>query len=213
MKKKGFTLAEVLITLAIIGVVASLTLPSLMSNTSEQQYKTALRKVVNTLSEAGQMNDALEGWAYSGLTTGVTTTAYNSSGNLYPSLYALLSTRTNFLDTKRSMDNKGDNDVVAYFKDGTAIMYKASDSFSTSGRPDGFLVTVDVNGAKGPNTYSNCVKKSAMASYSTSDAQHDDFNAFCNQKANRMIKDRFRIRLHDTLATPVDDAGRWAMEN
>ena len=31
-KKKAFTLAEVLITLGIIGVVAALTMPSLMSN-------------------------------------------------------------------------------------------------------------------------------------------------------------------------------------
>ena len=38
MKKNGFTLAEVLITLAIIGVVATLTLPALMTNTQEQQW-------------------------------------------------------------------------------------------------------------------------------------------------------------------------------
>ena len=32
MKFKGFTLAEVLITLAVIGVVAAMTLPTLISN-------------------------------------------------------------------------------------------------------------------------------------------------------------------------------------
>lgn len=32
MKKYGFTLAEVLITLGIIGVVAALTIPTLMQN-------------------------------------------------------------------------------------------------------------------------------------------------------------------------------------
>lgn len=46
MKKNGFTLAEVLITLAIIGVVATLTLPALMTNTQEQQARTALKKVL-----------------------------------------------------------------------------------------------------------------------------------------------------------------------
>ena len=44
MKKNGFTLAEVLITLAIIGVVATMTLPALMTNTQEQQAKTGLKK-------------------------------------------------------------------------------------------------------------------------------------------------------------------------
>ena len=44
MKKHGFTLAEVLITLSIIGVVATMTLPALMTNTAEQQAKTGLKK-------------------------------------------------------------------------------------------------------------------------------------------------------------------------
>ena len=45
MKKRGFTLAEVLITLTIIGVVATMTLPALMTNTAETQAKTGLKKL------------------------------------------------------------------------------------------------------------------------------------------------------------------------
>ena len=67
MKKNGFTLAEVLITLAIIGVVATLTLPALMTNTAEQQARTALKKGINTLTEAAQMNQAIDGFDYSNL--------------------------------------------------------------------------------------------------------------------------------------------------
>ena len=51
-KKKGFTLAEVLITLGIIGVVAALTLPTLISNHKEKQYITALKKNVSILANA-----------------------------------------------------------------------------------------------------------------------------------------------------------------
>ena len=40
---KGFTLAEVLITLGIIGVVAALTLPSLIANYRKQQYVNSLK--------------------------------------------------------------------------------------------------------------------------------------------------------------------------
>ncbi len=47
---KGFTLAEVLITLTIIGVVARVTLPALMTNVSSQSTATSLSKAINTLS-------------------------------------------------------------------------------------------------------------------------------------------------------------------
>ena len=70
MKKHGFTLAEVLITLAIIGVVATITLPSLMSNTQEQQAVTAFRKAMNTLNEVPQMNAAVDGFDYGDITLG-----------------------------------------------------------------------------------------------------------------------------------------------
>ena len=36
--KKGFTLAEVLITLTIIGIVAAITLPSLLVNVNEKAW-------------------------------------------------------------------------------------------------------------------------------------------------------------------------------
>ena len=62
MKKlSGFTLAEVLITLAIIGVVAALSIPAVISNSQQQEYKTGLRKAVSVLNSAITMNMALDG--------------------------------------------------------------------------------------------------------------------------------------------------------
>ncbi len=58
---KGFTLAEVLITLAIIGVVAAISIPSVISNTQQQEFKTGLRKAVSVLNSAITMNMALDG--------------------------------------------------------------------------------------------------------------------------------------------------------
>ena len=59
--KKGFTLAEVLITLAIIGIVAALTIPSVISNYQQQEFKTGLKKAVSVLNEAIQTNISQEG--------------------------------------------------------------------------------------------------------------------------------------------------------
>lgn len=52
MTKHGFTLAEVLVTLGIIGVVSALTIPTLVKNHQRQVYVTQLQKVVNELSQA-----------------------------------------------------------------------------------------------------------------------------------------------------------------
>ena len=52
MKKIGFTLAEVLITLAIIGVVAALTIPTLVQNYQERAWGTASQVFQRKLGEA-----------------------------------------------------------------------------------------------------------------------------------------------------------------
>ena len=59
--KKGFTLAEVLITLAIIGVVAAISIPSVISNSQQQEFKTGLKKAVSVLNSAITMNMAIDG--------------------------------------------------------------------------------------------------------------------------------------------------------
>lgn len=54
-KKIGFTLAEVLITLGIIGMVAEMTIPTLMNNVDAQVQKTAFKKAYSVASEAWLM--------------------------------------------------------------------------------------------------------------------------------------------------------------
>lgn len=54
-KQKAFTLAETLITLSIIGVIAAMTVPTLMANINNQQHITALKKAYSNLSNAVKM--------------------------------------------------------------------------------------------------------------------------------------------------------------
>ena len=56
--KKGFTLAEVLITLGIIGVVAAMTIPTLIQNTNSVKFATQFKKDISTLSQAALMAQA-----------------------------------------------------------------------------------------------------------------------------------------------------------
>ena len=57
----AFTLAEVLITLVIIGVIAAMTIPTLMKNTNKQEYVTGLKKGYSILSQVTNRIIAEEG--------------------------------------------------------------------------------------------------------------------------------------------------------
>ena len=65
-KRVAFTLAEILITLGIIGVVAALTIPSVIINYQKKETVTKLKKVYTTLSNAAEMsiaeNGDMKGW-------------------------------------------------------------------------------------------------------------------------------------------------------
>lgn len=54
-KRQAFTLAEVLITLGIIGVVAALTIPTLVNNYRKKQFETGLKKEYSVLLQALDM--------------------------------------------------------------------------------------------------------------------------------------------------------------
>lgn len=54
-EKNSFTLAEVLITLGIIGIVAAMTLPTLIQNHNKKVVETRLMKFYSTMNQAIQL--------------------------------------------------------------------------------------------------------------------------------------------------------------
>ena len=56
--KVGFTLAEVLITLGIIGIVAAMTLPTLIANVNSAKYRTQFKKTLSAVNQAVKLNEA-----------------------------------------------------------------------------------------------------------------------------------------------------------
>ena len=219
MKKTGFTLAEVLITLAIIGVVATLTLPALMTNTAEQQAKTAFKKGINTLTEAAQMNQAIAGFDYASFNT------TDTEDEEAQSLYGLLAMRTNVnyqisgtsTDEAKAVNGGATSNYVVFFRDGSALSYNAANTGMTNtkvkemqddGLVYGIAAVYDTNGAKGPNLLSNCNKDAALLS----SANYNDSNNTCT-KDSRVIKDQFGVRLRGGFAVPNGAAARWAFDN
>lgn len=56
--KKGFTLAEVLITLGIIGIVSAMTIPNLISKHNKRTIETRLFKIHSTILQGIRMAQA-----------------------------------------------------------------------------------------------------------------------------------------------------------
>jgi len=77
MKKQAFTLAEVLITLTIIGVVAAMTIPTLVTNYNKRVVEVRLQKTHAELYQAFKLAEVDHGnlatWSY---------TAGNSNDNI-----------------------------------------------------------------------------------------------------------------------------------
>ena len=225
MKKNGFTLAEVLITLAIIGVVATLTLPALMTNTQEQQAKSALKKGINTLTEVAQMNQAIAGFDYGSLSSANTSNSTDADASLYRLLADRASIDHRGSGTNKSMGAVNSNsNFVVFFRDGSALSFLASQTLYSSettggevspkkvstvqpdGLPYGYAALYDTNGTKGPNVLSNC-QGNLDSKSDTSDI------TACNNKTQRLIKDQFGVRLRGGYAVPNGAAARWAFEN
>lgn len=55
MKQTAFTLAEVLITLGIIGVVAAMTLPAIINETRNKELEVQFKKVYSELNQIAQL--------------------------------------------------------------------------------------------------------------------------------------------------------------
>lgn len=228
MKKNGFTLAEVLITLAIIGVVAVLTLPALNSNTQEQQARTALKKMSNTLSQAASMNAAIDGLDFTTLNATAKGDAINAQNPLgaQGSLLRLLQERCS-VDTLKDFDDVTSSmgtdllNTAVYFRDNTAIYFDGDNAMATGtidgvannalandGVAKGIPVILDTNGSKGPNQVSNCVGTVAGI-----DAWTADDEGVCGTPNRRVIRDQFIFRLRGTTVIPIGAASVWMIDN
>ncbi|MBQ2645652.1 type II secretion system protein [bacterium] len=151
--KKGFTLAEVLITLVIIGVIAAMTIPTLMNSTNAQEYRTGLKKAISTLNQALSLNYALEGTSVGDDNLN---TASGVVNNLFIKRMSVVSTATSG-GANGAFGAGGSGvttDTVFYTADGMrfAVGAIAAAGPDDSGEYYYGNILIDVNGEKGPNT-------------------------------------------------------------
>lgn len=157
----GFTLAEVLITLGIIGVVAALTLPAVINNTEKKERQEALKKAYSTLQQALLMYQKDIGEL-------PTQDTFNSSAETFKK--AILSYFSGAIDCGKGTENtacmyayatgSGTNNPYRNYSNSTeALRTKLDDGqfivtdgmmyfFENPGTGGNIYVSVDVNGFK-----------------------------------------------------------------
>ena len=116
-----FTLAEVLITLGIIGVVAAMTLPTLIQTNKNKEVETKLQKIYSVMNQAILMSELDNGpkeyWSQS-CGEGDSDIDCETYYDKYILKYL------NNVSKKTFTDAKGYN-VAIYFEDGTVLVGKA----------------------------------------------------------------------------------------
>lgn len=164
MRKFAFTLAEVLITLGIIGIVAALTLPSFIAKYQEKVFITKLEKTYSILSSAYKLaveeNGSATNW---GLT-------YDSKGGtlLFERMKPYLNIAkdcgidqtqkclpqnyTDYLGNELAYAyTRGNQTYTVILSDGILLSFLGENS-DIANFPDGYIY-VDLNGQKSPNRY------------------------------------------------------------
>ena len=186
-KRVGFTLAEVLITLGIIGVVAAMTMPTLMNQTQGAQYKTAYKKALSALSQAVTLNVALDEWNFADLDGNGTSPSYLLTDMLDKRMNVVRKETTSFNDAKGKTykvtgdpTNKGtapeggtaiaSTNTTVFFNDGIMFTFPTKsdsctmdESLGASGRSKICKGFIDVNGIKAPNKFVKCDAGTAAA--------------------------------------------------
>ena len=133
MKKKGFTLAEVLITLGIVGVIAALTTPTLIASTKNQSNAAKLSKTVSTVENALGAMVANEG------VDSIDETA----------AWAVLDSASEFTDELNNYLPGSYNDSDSFYDEGTTIKFLSGTAATGNDIPDaeGRMIYVLKNGA------------------------------------------------------------------
>ena len=205
--KSGFTLAEVLITLGIIGVVAAMTMPTLMNSTNGAQYRTAYKKALSVLSQAVVLNVALDDFDLSQTSTNSTGVTNDAS------VYALFMNRMNVVKTADSNSSEdwtasNDNTVkfgksattnyTLFFNDGITFTFPNDVAACTAGNattPGNICEgVIDVNGAKNPNRLVTC------------DGTTNSWNSAVEACTVTNPTDMYPVKFYDQSILPSTDA-------
>jgi len=119
LRKAAFTLAEVLVTLGIIGIVAAMTMPTLMANHRKKVVETKLEKIYSVMNQAINMANAEYGdpsnWVIDCGSSGKATCSTNDVEDWFKST---IGKHLNILKIEPKSNQQG---ILVYFNDGGVL--------------------------------------------------------------------------------------------
>ena len=166
-RKNAFTLAEVLITLGIIGVVAAMTLPSLIQNKTEKDTVVRLKKSYSVIENAFRLavneHGEIQNWGWAMSTdSNASTVSADILSKIIPYLKVskkCLNQEGCFIKNNYYKFLSGENHMqyspneygksATILADGTILILR---TYSPDRYALGYIY-VDINGNKSPNTY------------------------------------------------------------
>ena len=187
----GFTLAEVLISLTVVGVVASLTIPNLVKDTNDKKYRAAFKKKyseINSmitmikLDNGGSLENICPGCGAEGASNAILqefkkqtkyikACGYDTAGCWFsggrPKELGPNADSDHVMTTPVSIILNDGSTMRMHFKDNCNVL--TGDTFNRCGQ-----IEIDVNGAKGPNqwgkdVYGMWVTKDQIYPYGSTD--------------------------------------------
>jgi prepilin-type N-terminal cleavage/methylation domain-containing protein len=152
--KAAFTLAEVLITLGIIGIVAAMTIPTLLNNYKAKRYRSQFLKAYSTVQQAfRRMEDEGESLDPTTYATGtfykvfgnyLSAPTYCSNANVANCYYPSGTKHYKTLDGNGTVAYNYFDDGQILLQDGTLILFE---NYTVVNR---LWVSVDLNGFNNP---------------------------------------------------------------
>ena len=239
--KIAFTLAEVLITLGIIGVVAALTIPTLISNIQGIQFRSKFKKTISVLSQAGRLSLSKYDFDYGGVVDQCGTDPISENPEYTRSVCALLNTTlqratfypkvtdiklkdgTNYKFTAtRSADKdvaKNPQNSIAYvLTDGTIIMFKKTFGKTPCILPVGMAMQETYDDATGTimaNCYGFIDVNGVNGPNKEVDCSSGDNDLSKNNcvvsNDPKYLTDIYPIRFHDSIVEPMTAAARYVL--
>lgn len=212
-RQSGFTLAEVLITLAIIGTVAAMTIPTLMTNTNKMEFKTGFKKILSTCNQAITMSVALNYIDFSDTTSEDNNATTSILGIFINRMHVTRTVYGTSTETavNRMFKSGASANFTVFFADGMALSFKKTAKNCRVSNSDGGAASickaiVDVNGTRPPNYLSNCLGTQTKTATSDKTAN----GGTCTPE-NAAIFDQFSIFLADQQVQPNGQCAKYVL--